>query len=818
MQFRISAGVRRGIACAGLTLAACAGGGGGDETPPAITVTFAAAGAGVNEGAAALTVTVMLHTLLAQTDQDVSVTVSDMLTGTAAGGSDYTSFAPQVVTFPAGSVEGDTRTVALTALNDMLVEGSSETVRLGLSGASGATVAGIPTYTATITDVNQADVLFAAGATATVAESAGTVGVLLVLDLPAGVTLGVPASVRVSDLGTGTGTSGSDYTAFAAQTVTFAAGSADGATRTVNVVVIDDATVELDETVRLGLSLPAAGTQIGATSTKQLTVTDNDSSGPSGFLATQGATGVENTLADNQLVDLGTQTVAAGPNAGTLVRVTNVGGAPLQIDAPFLTGTNPNDFDVTIESAPLVAPADVRTAGDPALDAMSPLAPMPSGPGAGIALAFDAQGLAALASLGRTTLYGFPLPDRGEVTLQLQRMPIPVADDAILRVDGIEIAGGMKPLVEGLSIWTGNVLEVPGSRVFLALTHDGPQGFVELPGAVDELVHLTRGQSGELRAASTDELAAMGLEPPPFACEDAPEVPASSRTTPAPPAGGMPALGEMTAAECRVAMETDWQLYQKFNSTPALTNYVTQLIAAVSAQYFEDVQTTLSIAYLGIHTSAADPWTAQDSGGDAGDVLDEFRNAWATGGWPATANLAHFISGAGLGGGIAYVNVICNQSFGFGVSGNINGNINWGTWSGQAASFTWDFVVVAHELGHNFGSSHTHSYCPPLDQCSTNCTGPVVCSQGTIMSYCHTCGGMDNIDLHFHPVTANIMRGAVNASCLGASALLSGDYVQYRVRFNPLTATGQRDATMQFVHDSASAPTPFRVRLRGQAQ
>src|SRR6185503_6303230 len=95
MESGTSAWLRRGIACVGLMFAACAGGGGGDETPPATTVTFAVAGTSVAEGAAAITVTVMLHTILMQTDQDVSVTVADMLSGSAASGTDYASFAPQ---------------------------------------------------------------------------------------------------------------------------------------------------------------------------------------------------------------------------------------------------------------------------------------------------------------------------------------------------------------------------------------------------------------------------------------------------------------------------------------------------------------------------------------------------------------------------------------------------------------------------------------------------------------------------------------------------------------------------------------------------
>ncbi|MEZ6019495.1 MAG: M12 family metallo-peptidase [Planctomycetota bacterium] len=97
------------------------------------------------------------------------------------------------------------------------------------------------------------------------------------------------------------------------------------------------------------------------------------------------------------------------------------------------------------------------------------------------------------------------------------------------------------------------------------------------------------------------------------------------------------------------------------------------------------------------------------------------------------------MSGASLGGGVAYLDVLCNQNYGFGVSGNMTGGTQFPV---SQSSNTWDFVVMAHEIGHNFSTSHTHNYCPPLDQCPPSqyfgqCQNSQVCiSNGTIMSYC----------------------------------------------------------------------------------
>ncbi|HEX6886266.1 MAG TPA: M12 family metallo-peptidase [Planctomycetota bacterium] len=799
-----------------LLLAACGGGGGGGSAN--VSFGFQAAGLTLAESDGAVSVTVELNLLLPELPADVSVEVYDLGTGSATSGSDYAAFAPIVVTFAAGEVDGATQVVTLDPLDDDLVEEPGQTVRLGLRAAVGGVPAGKTTLLVTLQDEDTAHVEFATDSNAA-PEASSSQAVALALGCAAGVTLEVPVSVRVSDLRTGTAVPPGDYAAFAAQTVTFPAGAGNGALQTVNLNVNMDAVPEGDETIELGLSQPSAACTLGATLTHVFTIQSND---PAEFVASQGATGTENALTYDELVHLGTDAVGGAASAGTLVRVANLGGQPMDLGTPSLAGNHPNDFAVEVESSSLAPLADGAGAGFPAADAgVAPLALLADDAGPGVVMGLEPTELARMGERSAVALHGLVLPELGAVTLELARRPLPIAPDARLVVDGAEIAGGPRTLLGELELWSGVVAGLPGSRAFLALDGAGLQGYVQLPAPAQGLVHVFPEGDGRVRLVSEPELLALGASLPEGFCAGARLVPGAVE-----PLGFLqddpdaPTSSALTMANCRLALETDYQLYDKFDSTVLLTNYVTSLIGAVSDQYATDVQATLSIAYLGIHTTADDGWDTQEApGGDAGDLLSEFRTAWTTpGSWPVAADLAHFLSGDSLGGGVAYVNVLCNQSFGFGVSGSLTGTINWLTWTGQAAAFTWDFVVVAHELGHNFGSSHTHDYCPPLDQCYSNCNGSTVCTRGTLMSYCHVgCGGMSNIDLWFHPVTANIMRQRVNSSCLGQAALMPGDHVRYRVRFNPLTTTGARSATLSFSHDAPNATQPFRIQLGGNA-
>ena len=88
----------------------------------------------------------------------------------------------------------------------------------------------------------------------------------------------------------------------------------------------------------------------------------------------------------------------------------------------------------------------------------------------------------------------------------------------------------------------------------------------------------------------------------------------------------------------------------------------------------EQIDTQWTIPYLQFYTTSNDPWSTPDIPGGMIDMLGEFESAWA-GNVPNGAVIGHFISGASLGGGVAYLGALCDtsQTFSFAVSGNMGG-------------------------------------------------------------------------------------------------------------------------------------------------
>ena len=194
----------------------------------------------------------------------ISVDVTDVLSGTASSGADYAGFS-EMVTFPVGSADGDSRFVDLLVTDDSLLEGD-ESVHLELTSLVGPSVSigAQSEHTATILDDERVELVFDVAASSA-GEAAGGHDLLLRLVADAGVTLAVPISTDVTDVLSGTASSGADYTAFGTQMVTLPVGTATGDTQPVSLDVLDDLLLEGDESVHLELTNAVGpGVSIGA--------------------------------------------------------------------------------------------------------------------------------------------------------------------------------------------------------------------------------------------------------------------------------------------------------------------------------------------------------------------------------------------------------------------------------------------------------------------------------------------------------------------------------------------------------------------------
>lgn len=215
--------------------------------------------------------------------------------------------------------------------------------------------------------------------------------------------------------------------------------------------------------------------------------------------------------------------------------------------------------------------------------------------------------------------------------------------------------------------------------------------------------------------------------------------------------------GQKDVNNCvNVWMEADYSIYQQRGSGTA--SFITALFNQVAVLYAnENINLVMSELFI---------WTSNDpynSGSSTGNL-----NAFVTNRTSFNGDIAHLVSFQ-ASGGVAYVDVLCSNSYGYGFS-SIDNNFN------NVPSYSWSVNVLAHELGHNFGSQHTHACVwngnnTAIDGCYTTtggCAAPAIPSGGgTIMSYCHLTSAGVNFNLGFGAQPGNLIRNrAYNSSCL----------------------------------------------------
>jgi len=213
-----------------------------------------------------------------------------------------------------------------------------------------------------------------------------------------------------------------------------------------------------------------------------------------------------------------------------------------------------------------------------------------------------------------------------------------------------------------------------------------------------------------------------------------------------------------------IAFDTDqeWLHYRFADNEADATTWIADFINESNVMYERDLSLSLLVGTTYLRTGGppftGDPYTVNASPAN-GAMLSEFGNYWAANYDAVDRVFAQLLSGKSSSdsssSGIAWLDGYCeHQSSGGGYSVFEPFKATW-------VSMVSNLRVGAHELGHNFGSHHTHCYSPPIDECynqeggcysgTTSCPpgGP-----GTMMSYCHFNGcGSNQILFHSRVIT-----------------------------------------------------------------
>jgi hypothetical protein len=278
---------------------------------------------GNEAGPVAIVYTVTLSAVNA-TGTAITFDFDDLLTGTATSGSDYTAIPGAAQISVADGASTGTYTVVVS--DDALLE-ATETLIAQISNPSNAAVT-ITTATATAT-ITDNDTATAALSVTTNGNEAGPVAIVYTVTLSRVNDTGAAITFDFDDLGTGTATSGSDYTAIpGAAQISVAAGASTG---TYTVVVADDGLVEADETVVAQISNASNAAVTIVTATATATITDDDAA-----TATIAATA---NAAEPATAGTFTVTLSAASSTDTTLTYTVGGSALAGTDYVALSGT-----------------------------------------------------------------------------------------------------------------------------------------------------------------------------------------------------------------------------------------------------------------------------------------------------------------------------------------------------------------------------------------------------------------------------------------------------------------------------------------------
>jgi len=116
-------------------------------------------------------------------------------------------------------------------------------------------------------------------------------------------------------------------------------------------------------------------------------------------------------------------------------------------------------------------------------------------------------------------------------------------------------------------------------------------------------------------------------------------------------------------------------------------NYVNALVTSANVVFEKEIDTHLHVA----HVLVSDLYV---SASGAREALEIMRNHYGSDSWHTPGiDLHHALLGKGLGGGIAYIGVLCRGDYGYGLTSSISGDF-----TNLDHRVVWDLKAFMHEV------------------------------------------------------------------------------------------------------------------------
>jgi len=433
-----------------------------------------------------------------------------------------------------------------------------------------------------------------------------------------------------------------------------------------------------------------------------------------------------------------------------------------QIHKPRLAG-----FCLAIAAAaPAIGAQDVPQADHlgPVLDATRILDPADASWGPVGSYFFPAVDIyEKFAAPQRLALTSFPLSDDLAVDLELERFyAYAIGAEFVIGTD----AGDIPAETPRLATYRGVVSGIAGSWVVIGVTPERIYGIIQLnpreeywiappPFELAGFPHVVFERIADAVQLNLTAPVCDTETPPNWVPEEALLPDPNESEEPGGPSLGFP------WRVVDLALEGDFELRQKFPTPQDAIEYEVLLAAVVSQIYQRDMEVKIAVSFARAWDTINDPYDQPDTERQ----LPQFQSFWNNNMGHVTRTVAHLLSGRGLGGGRAFLRSVCDSSA-YGVNA-VGGPFPYPMRFRDGSNF--DIYVLAHEMGHNLGTAHTHCYDPPIDTCAGpdfDCPHEKACPVGTIMSYCHLCpGGVGNVNMSFHPRVVSAIRGFIDPRC-----------------------------------------------------